>query len=185
MNDVTGTHRGGWGTVEHVTFSNVKQDIDVDNTNPLTEINLDFFGIEDDKITASDLPPLPDNTGNVYVEAAKYVEKFSMFLNNLASTDQLGKIHNEFTKADNYGVGFHAGASDLIYNNVWYKSEAIENQCKIATKFGYPSICFDKKDWPDFPDYIINYRIIDRDYRCPNGFIYSYASNLCHSVIIN
>ena len=186
MNDVTGERRGHWGTVETVKFNNVWQDFDVDNTNPLTEINMDFFGIEDDKITASDLPPIPDNTGNVYVEAAKYISKLSVYFNNLDSVDQLGKVHNQFTKANNYGVGFHSAASDLNYKNVWYKSQAIETQCQTTGwKVSPPPICNVRQDWPDFPDYIISYMIIDRDNRCALGFTYNYALNICKPVVIS
>lgn len=182
MNNVTGDMRGGWGSVGHVKFEDVKQDIDVNNTNPLSEININFFGIEDDKITAADLPPLPDHTGNSYVEAGKAVESFVIFLNNLKDVDHLGNVHLRFTKANNYGVGSGSAASDMIYANEWYTTQAIEQQCTGALLHP-PPICSQSssyQDWPDFPDYIINFRIIDRDGpHCIPGDTYSYTTGYC------
>lgn len=182
MNNVTGDKRGGWGTVGHVKFEDVKQDLDVNNTNPQSEININFFGIEDDKITAADLPPLPDHTGNSYVEAGKALESLVVFLNNMKDVDHLGNVHLRFTKANNYGVGSGSAASDMIYANEWYTTPAIEQQC-IGVQIHPLPICSQSssyQDWPDFPDYIINFRIIDRDGpHCIAGDTYSYTTGYC------
>ena len=185
MNDVTGEHRGGWGTIETVHFADVKQDFDVNNTDPRTEINLNFFGVEDNDISAEDLPPIPDIPNTSYDDGARYLENLTRYLNNLGGAERLGNVHNVFTKANNYGTeygGYHSAASDLIYGNMWYKSEAIEGFC-LSDLWGYDCRLI---DWPDYPDYIINYRIIDRDGpRCAENGDYDYTTGACRGIIIN
>jgi len=187
MNDVTGEYSGMWGTREIVEFKDVYQDIDVDNNNPITELRINFFGIEDDSLTKTELPPIPDSVGDpevdAYLKAANYAEDLIVYLNGLKSVDHLGNIRDVFTKANNYGVGLHYAWPDHIYENKSYKTENAWKFCPSQDISGYDCTL---KDWPDFPEYQLNYRIIDKDGpRCDAGFTYSYAKNTCDPDVIS
>ena len=71
----------------------------------------------------------------------------------------------------------------MVYDNVDYKSEAAEASC-LNPRYNPGGVGCDKVDWPDFPDYIINYHIVYRDQRCTSGFTFQYATGVCKAVVI-
>jgi hypothetical protein len=185
MNDVRGEYRGNWGTIERIPFADVKQDFDVENTG-LGEIDINFFGFEDDALTSTDFPSIPDIPSMPYDDYVRAAFEATKWLNNLGGNEHLGNVHLVFTKANNWGIGadntgFYYAASDDVYSNIWYASESDEIDCNIEPICGHAI----NTDWPDYPDYIINFRIIDKEPRCPNpGDTYNYTTDQCTGVII-
>jgi hypothetical protein len=185
MNDVTGTYAGMWGTAETVKMS-VYQDLDVDNKNPLTEVRLDFFGFENDRLDDDDIPAIPDIPGTSYDDYYNKGKKFITDINNLAGNDDLGIIQKVFTRAQNYGIGGGSLPSSIVYKNIWYDTEREHNLCQSPLTAGKTPglVCAKDKDWPDYPEYIINYHIEDKVKRCAAGFEFQYATGICKAVVI-
>jgi hypothetical protein len=185
MNDVRGTYRGSWGTVSTVKFTNLYVDVDVDNNDPRAEVRIDFFGMEDDR-SSGKLPALATAVsavgtaiGNPYVAAAGAAIALIDKLVQEGDANYLGNVQKIVTKSNNYGVGFHYDESSKKYANKYYPSQRCEDpnyrkthNCRMI-------------DHPDFPEYIINYRIIDKDHRCIAGWTYDYIDNICRPPVIN
>jgi hypothetical protein len=191
MNDVRGTYQGSWGTVSNVKFKDLYIDVDVDNTNPRTEVRIDFFGMEDDR-SSGKLPALATAVaavgtaiGNPYVVATGAAIALIDKLAQGADAQYLGNVQKVFSKSNNYGVGFHYDSSSLVYKNISYKNKETAYLCEPIPPRNYPVTCVKNTDWPDFPEYIINYRIMDLDQRCVAGWTYDYIDNICRAQVIN